>query len=299
MPTRFTSLAARSMSISGVPLLPSLSELTVTGDVFFVDSNLGNSGNSGQEPSRAINTIVNALTHCTANKGDVIIAMPGHTEIISGAGGITAVAGVTIIGLGSGTLRPTLTWSATTSTFAISAANFRLINFNTQVSIDSVAVMFPVTAAGFVINTVDFIETSAKQALTFLDTTAQGDDLVIRNCNHYQIAAGSAKWIDLVGADRAVIENSFLHVSSSTHIIGGTTTASLQVFLKDITTVNPANAACIAMLANTTGFAVRCNSGGIKTAVAGLNSFASMYAAECYSSNDFNSNGLLDPTVSA
>ncbi|MBX4215334.1 hypothetical protein KW797_00065 [Candidatus Parcubacteria bacterium] len=287
------------VSSFGVPVLPAIGGLFTTGKVFFVDSNLGNNGRNGRSPEQALATIANALARCTANKGDIIVAMPGHTETISAAGTLTAVAGVTVIGLGSGTLKPLLTWSATGSTFAISAANFRLINVNTQVSVDSVVVMFPVTAAGFVMDSVDFIETSAKQALIFLNTTAAGVQPTIRNCKHRQITAGCTKWIDLVGADRFVIENCFFHLHASTHIIGGTTTESLQGLLQNINSVNEADAANILMLANTTGFANNCRSGGAKSAVAAMNAFASMYAAECYSSNDANKNGLLDPTVSS
>lgn len=295
MPTSLLTDFPNGVASMGVPVLP----LLTTGKVFFVDSTTGNNGNDGKSSNSPLATIANALTRCTANKGDVIIVMPGHTETISAAGTLTAVAGVTVLGLGSGTLKPLLTWSATASTFAISAANFRLINVNTQVSIDSVVVMFPVTAAGFVMDGVDFIETASKQALIFLNTTAAGDDLVIRNCKHRQIAAGCTKWIDLVGADRAVIEKCFFHIHASTHIVGGTTTESLQVLLQDIVSVNEADAANILMLASTTGFANNIRSGGAKSAVAAMNAFASMYAAESYSSNDANKNGLLDPVVSS
>lgn len=286
------------VSSYGIPVLGS-GDIFTTGKVFFVHATTGNNGNNGKSPTKALASIANALTRCTANKGDIIVAMPGHTETISAAGTLTAIAGVTVLGLGSGTLKPLLTWSATASTFAISAANFRLINVNCKVSIDSVVVMFPVTAAGFVMDRVDFIETASAQALIFLNTTADGNDLVIRNCRHRQAAAGATKWIDLVGADRAVIEHSFFHVSASTHIIGGTTTESLEVLLDDVVCVNPADAACVLMLASTTGFANNVRSGGAKSAVAAMNAFASMYAAECYSSNDANKNGLLDPTVSS
>jgi len=279
--------------------LPSGGEIFTTGKIFYVDSNLGNNGSNGKEPSKALATIANALGRCTANKGDIIVVLPGHVETISSAGTLTAIAGVKVIGLGSGTLKPLLTWSATASTFAISAANFSLINVNCKVSIDSVVLMFPVTAAGFVMDNVGFIETSAKQALIFLNTTAAGSDLTIRNCDHRQATAGCTKWIDLVGADRARIENCFMHIHASTHIVGGTTTASLQVYLKDLLTVNEADAANIIMLASTTGFAARCLSGGSKAAVAGMNAFASMFAGECYASNDVNKNGLLDPVVSS
>mgnify|MGYP006139353905 CR=1 FL=1 len=50
------------------------------------------------------------------NKGDVIVVMPGHAETVSGAAGINCdVAGVSIVGLGRGAARPTITMSAATT----------------------------------------------------------------------------------------------------------------------------------------------------------------------------------------
>ncbi len=69
-------------------------------------------------------TLAGALTWCTANRGDKIYIAPGHTESITAAAGIDVnVAGVEIIGIGSGNNRPTFTFSSSTSASILFSAN--------------------------------------------------------------------------------------------------------------------------------------------------------------------------------
>jgi len=104
----------------------------VPGNVFFVDSSHDNAGDSdgrGQNPDQPFSTIDYAVGKCTANNGDVILVMPGHTETVSTASGIDIdVAGVSIIGLGRGADRPTITLSAVGATVEVAAANCYLEN---------------------------------------------------------------------------------------------------------------------------------------------------------------------------
>lgn len=278
------------------------------GKIFWVNStsvlpDQGVSSSNGNKGTylKPFATIAYALTQCTANRGDIVVVMPGHAETIAAAGGITAVAGCAVIGLGAGSLRPTITFSATASTFALSAANFSLINILTLVSIDAVVVLFPVTAANVTLDRVDYQLTTAKSPVSFLTTTAAGTDLAITYCKHYQIAAVSVtKWIDLVGADRFFIKDNFMFVSASTHVLGGTTTASLQGYLEGNTIHNSAaTVASIIMLASTTGAARNNHAAGGKTAIAGNVGLASMQGMNNYSTHTANKNGLLDPVVDA
>lgn len=110
------------------------------GNVFFVDS--GVDSLDGTSPETAVGTIDEAIGFCTANNGDVIYVMPGHTEAIT-SGSITAdVAGVTIIGLGSGSMKPTLTFGATTSKISVTAANCTFQNFRLTAGIGDVVTAF-------------------------------------------------------------------------------------------------------------------------------------------------------------
>ena len=65
-----------------------------------------------------------AIGQCAANRGDTIMIKPGHAEDIATAAAITAdVAGIAIIGLGTGSLRPTFSWTAAAATLSVTVAN--------------------------------------------------------------------------------------------------------------------------------------------------------------------------------
>jgi hypothetical protein len=119
------------------------------GDIYFVHSGTGSSANGGTDPDSPKATIDQAINLCTASKGDVIYVLPGHAETIAAADGFDAdVAGISIIGLGWGAMRPTLTFSATDSTCAVGAANVRLKNLRFVAGISAVVVGLNVEAAG-------------------------------------------------------------------------------------------------------------------------------------------------------
>ena len=110
-----------------------VNESLTTGNIYFVDSGSSTGGTSagfGNSPDAPFTTIDSAINQTTANNGDVIYVMAGHSETLTGASAITCdVAGVTIIGLGRGTARPTLLLDAGASvSIVVSAANVRWEN---------------------------------------------------------------------------------------------------------------------------------------------------------------------------
>lgn len=111
------------VAIQNIPVLN-----THAGNIFWVDSETGSDGAAGTFKS-PFATIDYAIGRCTANNGDQIHVKPGHTETVSAAEGIDFdVAGVSVIGYGVGSNRPTITMSATTSTIHMDAANCLLSN---------------------------------------------------------------------------------------------------------------------------------------------------------------------------
>lgn len=113
------------------------------GNIFFVDSVTGSdSANNGKAPNNALATIDAAVGYCTANKGDTIIVLPGHTEAITSTSTTLDVAGVRIIGLGSGSMKPTLTFAATSSRINVTAANCTLQNFRITAAVGDVVTAF-------------------------------------------------------------------------------------------------------------------------------------------------------------
>jgi hypothetical protein len=203
-------------------------DLPTTGSIFFVDSVTG-SATGGYTADAPAATIAQALALCTASVGDVIYLFPTHVESIGASGLAWNKAGVSIIGLGQGNMRATLTWHTTDAVVTVSGANMLIKNIITKVDLDEVVSMFLVTGAGVTFDKVDFIETASAQAIQWLLTTNAADQLTIQNCYHVQYAAAAAaqKWIQLVGTDHTrIIDNTFLltaNASTSSHLISGST----------------------------------------------------------------------------
>ena len=99
--------------------------------------------------NRPFATLDYAVGRCTANRGDVIMVKPGHAENVATATALALdVAGVAIIGLGSGTNRPKLTLTtANTATIGVSAANISIQNFQIIANFLSIAAAFTLTTA--------------------------------------------------------------------------------------------------------------------------------------------------------
>jgi hypothetical protein len=134
--------------------------VTNPGQVFYVNSTTviadggvgGSNGNPGtyQKPFA---TIAYAVTRCKANRGDVVMVMPGHTESVIAAGTIAvANGGVSIIGLGTGTKRPLITLStAATASITVSADNVTFKNVIVTANFADITQVFTVTAKNYLI----------------------------------------------------------------------------------------------------------------------------------------------------
>ena len=179
---------------AGIPLF-GVSDI-LSGTPFFVHSGKGDSSRNGQDPDRPLATIDQAINKCTATsstypKSDYVIVLPGHTETISAASGFDLdVAGVTVLGLGRGTLRPTLTYSVATSTGAVGANGTALVNLLHVASIDSLVVMIDVDATtGFLLEANEFRDASSVGIIDTVDI-ADEVDVVIRNNRWYETDTG-------------------------------------------------------------------------------------------------------------
>jgi len=123
--------------------------LMTFGNIFFVNSVTGSdTANTGQDEVQPLATLGATVGKCTANNGDVIIMLPGHTEAVTSTSTTLDVAGVTIIGLGSGSMKPTLTFAATNSRINVTAANCTLQNLRLKAAVgDVVTAVLHATAA--------------------------------------------------------------------------------------------------------------------------------------------------------
>lgn len=126
-------------------------------------------------------TIDAAIDLCTANAGDMIYVLPGHTETVTNGSIACDIAGVSIIGLGSGSLKPTLTYSATNSKINVTAANCKFKNLRLTAGIgDIVTAFLHATAAQ---NTVyEDIEFTASSTFNFINCYTLGAANISDGC---------------------------------------------------------------------------------------------------------------------
>ncbi len=243
-PNGFTN----GVTVRGVPL-----QQAHPGQVFFVNNSTvlapggigGSNGNPGtyQKPFSTINY---AITQCTAGRGDVIMVMPGHAESVASAGAIAmSKAGVAVIGLGAGSLRPTLNFTATTSTITMSAANCSFVNMLFTGGIDAVAKMIVVSAADCTIDRCELKDVTGQMTDGIL-TTAGADRLkILRHVHNGATAAGTNAAIAIVGGDRIEIQ---IDVMDGNFAVGGIdirTTATTNLYVHDVGRFFTRNAADI------------------------------------------------------
>ena len=104
---------------------------------FFKDHNVVEDGTNS-----VYNTLDAAISACTANRGDVIYVTEGYTEAVTSSSIACDVAGVTIIGLGRGSFKPTFTFAATSSTINVTAANCEFRNLRIEAAVGDVVTAF-------------------------------------------------------------------------------------------------------------------------------------------------------------
>jgi hypothetical protein len=99
-----------------------------------------------------VSTIGAGLKRCRSGKGDVVFVLPGHTESVSSADFFSdLVAGTQLIALGrpGASNNPTLTWTATASTFLLDVADVTVMGFNMNMAgINDVVAPITFSAAG-------------------------------------------------------------------------------------------------------------------------------------------------------
>jgi hypothetical protein len=124
-----------------------------TGNIRYVDSGRSNAATiDGLTKTKAEPTLEAAFAQATngltANNGDTVYCMQGHTEALATADAVDCdVAGVTIVCLGSGTAEATFTYTAAAGEFVIGAANITMYGGRFTPLTDDVTMGISVEAA--------------------------------------------------------------------------------------------------------------------------------------------------------
>jgi hypothetical protein len=194
---------------------PPLGDSVNLPDIYFVDSGNGSDTNDGRDPGFPLATIDAAINKCTASQGDIILVQPGHAETLTTQISLDVI-GVSIIGVGEGTLRPQLTINAAIDGIDIGAANCAVENIGFAVSTAGALSQINVDAANAKIKEVHFA-IGASDILGTITVTANGEICTVEDCTVIVSADGCDEWILVEG----VVD--LLVIKRNTVACGGTT----------------------------------------------------------------------------
>ncbi len=317
----------QGVSSFGMPVLP-VGGLGTVGNVFWVNSLTGTDANGrGTDPTRPFKTINFALTKCVAPGGtnpqkpggDFILVMPGHLEQISVAGSSSSpsgsisvnVAGVTIIGLGNGTSKPTIQWSQAAGQMLIGAANTTFYNilFDTVGGGANVTAAMSITAARPTFRYCEFVRENAVNACAVVMQLNTGwGFFLMEDCWADTVAGGAAggtRFIQFAAAgDNFKINRSKLMGQFSTATIGAGANVITNIALSFVWLDNQAsNKPVIDVPANTTGRCEECFWTGVSWTAVGVAASSpivnggNLVFRQCFGVATLNKNGTLSPAA--
>lgn len=197
--------------------------------MFFVSSVTGtNSSGYGRSPEAPLASLAYFFSadFPTASNGDIVYLMPGHAEVVSAAAGIDAdIAGVTVIGLGTGTLQPKITFdTATTADLDVDAANIVFENIHFTANFADIVAAIDVNSQFCTIRNCRFSETATDMnALIWVlgGSTTTSNGLCVEGCVVHASDAANTHFVSLPGTDVGnIIRNNYLYGDWGTAAIG-------------------------------------------------------------------------------
>lgn len=233
---------------SGPYYTPTGAYVPSTGECFYVGTALPQGQIAEKIADRFYTTVDKALNACVSGRADTVFVLPGYTENISAADAWSSLGSktdVSVVGLGRGTNRPAITWTAAGGTILMDVANFRVSNMQMFMagptgSTTALTVAAPITISGAGCALTDnFINygVDADQGVTIgVTTTAAADYLEFsRNDCFCDVTAGSTlttSFMYLVGADYCKVWDNIIDGATSSTTVGSVrfiTTASVGI----------------------------------------------------------------------
>jgi hypothetical protein len=194
------------LTVRGMPILNSY-----PGQILWVDKNGAQSGDGTF--IRPYLTIKQAIAVAQANRGDIIMVKAGHTETIADAVSLVlSTAGVAIIGMGTGSLRPTLTFStANTANIPVTAKNCTIKNFLFVANFLDIASVFTATGTAtpndFCIEQCEFRDTSSVLDFAAIFT----DNATANSCDGFTFIGNRISSLTTLAARTALKINNAAH----------------------------------------------------------------------------------------
>lgn len=271
------------------------------GDTYYVDSGSGDDDRGGKSPETALATLDAAIGKCTANQGDMIVVLQGHSESEASAASIATldVDGVSVVGIGVGDDMPTFNLGHADATFTISGADCRVSGLKFVSTIADVAVGVTMTAAS---------DNSIVENCVFRDSADDEEMLVGISV---AAAANGVKLIDndfkttlAAGGNNAILSAAVTDLEVRGNVAYGkfatgamlTSGVLTRATIADNIFVNAEAAIGIALNGTTsTGILARNFLGGTTSIADALTGENAMWCFENYITGAAAASGILDP----
>lgn len=244
------------------------------GKAFYVCNRTGVTNGTGKSAKSPFASILYAVA-AIANRGgfgDCIYVLPGHAESVNAADWLSAqgtASNYSIVGIGTGSTRGTLTWTTATSTLLLDTDGMEIANLNLyfagpDVNGTALTVATPITVTGAgcrIVNCYIRWGFDADQIVgTGVLVSPTGDDFVFADniCIANVAAVPTTTFMTLNGADRCQIIGNYISGPTSGTTVGvirGLTTASLNmlVFYNTLANILASSTIAISPLAASTG----------------------------------------------
>ncbi|MHC4237496.1 MAG: hypothetical protein ACYSSM_04475 [Planctomycetota bacterium] len=208
-----------------------------TGKTFYVDSGASASGN-GTSWAQAKSTLDAAVALCTASRGDRIYVAQGHNEALAAADAVDLdVAGITVIGIGGGSLKPTFDYDAATADmFTVGADNVTIVNLRFRVSTNATANAIQIQDGIDYFTAVDcdfgFAETATDEFATCIEFNDASNYGTVQGCYFDAGAQAAVSAIDFnKDTNGTVLVGNVIIGTYSTAPVLGATTASTNLLI--------------------------------------------------------------------
>lgn len=230
------------ITIRGIPLT-----VLHPGQVFWVNNSsvlapggIGGSNSNKGDYRHPFASIEYAYSRCTADRGDVIVVMPGHVEAVTAAAALEFdVAGVAVVGLGSGAKRAKISFTTiSTADVNLTAANQSFYNLEFQSNIADLASAIDSSGvAGITFDSCYFTQGSASlDFVDFIDVATGASDWTFQNCKFIGNSADNDSFITGVAIDGLYMDNCYLAFNTAqTAVVGMIETSgnATNVVIKD------------------------------------------------------------------
>ena len=284
-------------------------DVAIQAKVFFVASSssaylgdlLNTFPNDNDGVARVVTSITAALALCEANRGDVIYVLPGYTTTVTSSINVNK-AGVSIIGLGNGTARPTITGNGAIDAVNITAANVTFDNFHFAApeTDDQTAFINVAGVEGVTIRNITGVGSqTAKNVVDCITVAASSNRLLIENVNIFNTTVAVNSFLSLEGASTSIKVKNFTAFGPvvAAGIIDGALITDLE--LEDVVIhVSGSSKSAIVLDSNPTGHALRVFAKGTNTTLASNVNYGNALALfEVRTAEDYSVQGAVIPAA--